>query len=141
MPIIENLELWHSVIKSQKDIENLQADLNALSQWTKENRLSLNIAKCSVTSFNKIRTPVISDYFISDHLLDRKNVFKDRKMFLGVIFDSNLSFSHHINHVVSKASNLVGFIKRTTSDFTDVSAIIYLYKTIVLPTLLYCSQI
>ena len=45
-----------------------------------------------------------------------------------MIFDSD--FSHHINHVVSKASNLVGFIKRTTSDFTDISAIIYLYKTI-----------
>ena len=89
-----------SVIKSQKDIENIQSDLNALSQWTNENRLSLKIAKCSVTSFYKIRTPVTSDYFIS---LNRKNVVKD----LWVIFDSELSFSHHINHVVSKASNLV----------------------------------
>ena len=98
---------------------------------------SLNIAKCSVTSFYKIRTPVISDYFISRYLLDRKNVVKA----LGVIFDPDSSFSHHINYVVSKASNLVGFIKHTTSDFTDISAIIYLYKTIVLPALLYCSQI
>ena len=42
---------------------------------------------------------------------------------------------------MSKSYKLLGLIKCTTSEFTDISVIFHLYKTIVLPTLLYCSQI
>ncbi|OXU19134.1 hypothetical protein TSAR_009653 [Trichomalopsis sarcophagae] len=70
--------------------------------------------------------------------LDRVDVIKD----LDVHFDSVLAFEPHIDRVTSKASRLLGFIKRTTSDFKHYGTIFYLYRsTLVLPILLYCSPI
>ena len=57
------------------------------------------------------------------------------------MFDSTLSFKAHVDYIMSKSFKCLGFLKRTTPDFTDVSAIIHLYKSIVLSNLLYCSQI
>ena len=108
----------YSTINSVSDTQHLQSDIDALSQWSVENELSLNISKCSVISFykNKYKYHLLADYFINDCKLEIVEVVKD----LGV---------------------LVGFIERTTNEFSDISVIIYLYKAIVIPNLLYCCQI
>ena len=47
----------------------------------------------------------------------------------------------HIEYTIAKANIALGFIKRTTTDFTDVASIIHLYNAMILPNLIYCSQI
>ena len=60
---------------------------------------------------------------------------------LGVIFNSDFSFKYQVDAVYSRAVRTLGFIKRTTFNFRHVSSILYLYKTLVLPLLTYCSSI
>ena len=70
-------------------------------------------------------------------MLERVNVIKD----LGLIFDSAVTFTPHIDYVTDKSARLLSFIKRTTVDFTSRTAITHLYKSLILPNYLYCCQI
>ena len=117
--------------KSIEDAKRLQYDLNSFAEWSDENGLTFNIKKCHAISYYKGSAHFSFDYYISNLQLTRVDSIKD----LGVVFDSAVTFTTHIYYIISKASRSLGFIKRTTSDFTDISSIIYLYKTIILLTL------
>ena len=115
-----------SILRSPSDAANfIQHDIDALNVWSEENELHLSINKCHVISFYKIKSAFSFDYYINTLILDGLNIVKD----LGLFFDSSLSFTHHIDHVISKSPSLIGFIKRTTVDFNNAGSIIYLYKT------------
>ena len=60
---------------------------------------------------------------------------------MGVIFDRKFTFDEHISEVTNKALSTLGFIKRSTKEFTDTQSIITLYKSLILPTLLHGSVI
>ena len=47
----------------------------------------------------------------------------------------------HIDSVTSRSFKLLGFVKRSTKEFKNVSTIVSLYKTLIRPILLYCHQI
>lgn len=55
--------------------------------------------------------------------------------------DSRLNFKTHIHKLCAKASRSLGFLKRSTRSFRDVTTIITLYKSLVVPHFLYCSPI
>ena len=59
---------------------------------------------------------------------------------LGVHFDSDFTFSTHIQNIISKANSRVGIIKRT---FTSLKAKNFnlLFKSLARPILEYCSPI
>jgi len=60
---------------------------------------------------------------------------------LGVIYNDKFNFINHINSIISKANKVLGFILRSTKDFRKYQTLIYLYKTLVIPILTYCSPI
>uniref|UniRef100_A0A6P7G6E2 Uncharacterized protein LOC114334247 n=1 Tax=Diabrotica virgifera virgifera TaxID=50390 RepID=A0A6P7G6E2_DIAVI len=60
---------------------------------------------------------------------------------LGVILDSALSYKSHIYSTIQKSMKMLGFIKRTTRDFTNISAIKSLYFSLVRSHFDYCSTI
>ena len=76
-------------------------------------------------------------YKVGNQLLSNVKSLKD----LGVIVDSKLDFKEHINYVFSKALKMIGFIRKFTLDFKNCSVILYLYKSLVLPILMYASPI
>ncbi|XP_008202338.1 uncharacterized protein LOC103315412 [Nasonia vitripennis] len=123
-------------IHSEEDVERLRADLNALSGWACENVLVINADKSQVASFYRGRTQLQFQYELDGSAIARTEVVRD----LGVLFDSRLTFALYADHVVSRCG-LIGFVKRTTRDFSNISAITYLYNTLVMPTFIYCCQI
>ena len=52
-----------------------------------------------------------------------------------------VNFRIHIEYTIAKANNALGFIKRTTTGFTDIAAIIHLYNAMVLSNLIYCISL
>jgi len=50
---------------------------------------------------------------------------------LGVIIESNLSFSLHVNIVIKKAFKMLGFINRSTSNFKNINSFKTLYFSLV----------
>jgi hypothetical protein len=125
------------VIESGIDCQMLQSDVDNLYAWCLRNKLRVNIDKCALLSFTRQRDPQVPIYRINNQIIKRVDNFKD----LGVIFDSELNFNHHVKHLCSRACRQIGFIRRTCSHFDDHKVLILLYKTLVRSLLNYCSEV
>ena len=96
-------------IFSCSDCELPQTDLSNLCKWSADWQLSLNPQKCVAFTITLKQTPVLCPYHISNIPLQRVGEVRD----LGVILDSKLTFSAHINNVVLKANRALGLLIRS----------------------------
>jgi hypothetical protein len=60
---------------------------------------------------------------------------------LGITITNNLSWSKHIEEIVSKANRTLGLVKRLCGDIKDTNTRKLLYCTVVRPKLEYCSSL
>ncbi|CAB0019403.1 unnamed protein product, partial [Nesidiocoris tenuis] len=125
------------VVSSEDDYMGIQTFLDSLQGWCLANCLHLNPAKCTAASFSRSSRLLSFPYRIGGGVLDRPASIRD----LGVFMDAKLTFSHHIDAIVSKALRALGFLKRCTRDFTSMEAIVLLYKSLVRPILEYSSVV
>jgi len=123
-------------VASLYDALCLQNDLDLFFEWCEKNKMELNINKCHKISFTRQRTPVEFTYSINQIPLNIKTEISD----LGVLIDSRLTFSSHISQITSKAMKVLGFIQRSSSDFS-IFTFRRLYCTLVRPILEYCSVV
>lgn len=124
-------------INDHNDLETLQQTINLIVKWTIENKLPLNTEKCKYIIFSKNKIIKDLNLTINNRNIERVNTMRD----LGVILDEKWTFHEQINSVIAKASKALGFVKRTTSEFTNIQVITYLYKALVLPHINYASII
>lgn len=124
-------------IKNNSDVELLQEDLNRLIQWCYDNRMCLNTKKCHLIRFTRKHNYVQSHYHIETEKLTVVRTIRD----LGVILDSELKFTDHIDSIVTSATKLLGFVLRNTREFRQPSTTIKLFSSLVRSRLEYCSQI
>jgi len=128
--------LLYRVINSADDTRKLQEDLNKLSEWANTWQLRFNVSKCSVIRCTRSRTPFSHDYILNSHIL----TLSDQHAYLGVILNKSLSWSPHINSIVTKASKTLNFLKRNLnrcSKQVKESA----YLTMVRPQIEYASDV
>lgn len=114
-------------IKNDEDLTVLQEDVSKFYNWCKLNDLEINLNKCFHMSFSRNRNHKQFDIIMNGTLIQKVEQVTD----LGVILDPQLNFNLHIDHLVSKASKMLGFIKRSTKDFQDSFAIKTLYTVYV----------
>jgi hypothetical protein len=107
-------------ISNTHDCEMLQRDIIRIQEWCKCNNLFLNVQKCHAMSYTNKSTTILFDYHIDHCLLTRDNMICD----LGITFDTRLTFSNHINVIVSGALRSLGFIIRCTKNFSDIKCYI-----------------
>lgn len=122
-------------ISSIDDSNKFQEDLNSLEDWCNNNQLFLNIGKCKVMTYHRSRVSSEYNYYINNTMLERVHSMLD----LGVLFDKKLSFNDHITLKISKAKAMLGFIKRITWEFKDITALKSLYYAHVRSHVEYCS--
>jgi hypothetical protein len=79
--------------------------------------------------------PINYSYSIDGKSLDHVDEIKD----LGVILDERMTFLPHMESVISKASKMLGFIKRVSKDFHDPYTFKTLYTSLVRPNLEYAT--
>lgn len=132
----DDLKVFHR-ISSPDDALQLQHEINNLSLWCLANGMELNVNKCLIMRFYKIKTPIIFNYKLNDILLETKLLHTD----LGIAFDEELTFHAHIDKIINKSFKMLGFIKRYTSDFKNPYTVKYLYVTLVRPHLEYCTVV
>lgn len=134
----DDLKIYRK-INSFQDCLTLQNDLNMLTRWCNENKLNLNVPKCTVVSFTRCsnRKFQLFNYHINNTPLNRSSVVKD----LGIIFDQKLTFIQHVNSIVLRASRSMGFICRSLKPFNNINTHKILYFTYVRSILEYGSQI
>lgn len=124
-------------IADHNDTLKLQQDLNSVCNWCYENDMKLNIGKCQIMSFYRKKNPVIHDYYLNATQLGRVTQFKD----LGVLFDRKLSFSLHLDYLISSSNMKLGMIFRFGKEFNSLLIYKTLYSSLVRQNLEYCSVV
>ena len=102
--------------------------------WCRRNKLILNIKKCGFVVFSRNRYKINSKvYSIMNTPLKEMETVKD----LGILLDNKLTFKSHINKVISKASQILGFIIRIGKIFNSTTTLRTLFVSLVIPILEY----
>ena len=99
-------------IKSEEDVESLQADLNKLYDWAKTNNMVFNGTKFQVVRYgynDDLKEETL--YFTEDtsEIIERFETLRD----LGVILSEEATFSAHVQHVEKKVRQKIGWVLRT----------------------------
>jgi len=98
--------------------------------------MNFNIKKCVVLRCYRIIFPILTNYSFAGQLL---NCVKEHS-YLGIILDQQMSFTPHINHIVSKASKILNLLKCNLYKCpTSTKATAYI--TLVQPILEYASSV
>ena len=100
------------IIKSEEDLEELQADLDRVYQWQSQNNMLFNSKKFELLRYGKNEElKTISNYMTPDcdDIIEVKNVLRD----LGVQMNDQANFDDHVDKVCSKVSQKAGWILRT----------------------------
>jgi hypothetical protein len=125
------------IIRSEVDVRLLQLDLNNLMSWCEKNGMELNVKKCFHIKFSRKQNTLRSKYTIGGTVVDEVTSIRD----LGVILDKKLTFQEHIEHIMKKASKMLGFVIRNTREFRILRTKRLLYNAFVLSLLEYCSVV
>jgi len=132
---VDDLKIFKSV-SSAVDAIHIQEDLNRVSLWCDVNRMNLNTSKCFKMIFTRSSSPLNFHYTLGGGTLPLCSEIKD----LGVIFDSKLTFTHHVQNIVSKAYKMLGFVQRLSVDLS-IHSFTKLYYCFVRSVLEYCSVV
>ncbi|CAB4039783.1 Hypothetical predicted protein, partial [Paramuricea clavata] len=124
-------------VKDLPDCESLQNDLNNLVNWCTIWKMDLNKSKCGVMSFTRSRQPVTTNYKLLDSSLKQLCHQKG----LGIVVTKDLKWTKQVEEITSKASSMLGFIRRTASDTHNIHVRKVLYLSLVRSKLGYASQI
>ena len=102
--------LLYRDIKSVKDCEILQKDLDSLQEWEGKWKMEFHPGKCQVLKISRKRKDhkINYDYKIHKQILKETNSAK----YLGVTIDSELRWREQTQQVQRKANNTVAFLKR-----------------------------
>ena len=115
----------------------LQDDINSICNWCTKNVVPLNIKNFCSLSFSTLNCKNNFDYTIHSFNLSKVLPIID----LGVIFNSEVNFKEHIDHILAKSRRSLGFLKRNSKEFKNIFTLITLYYSLVRPQLEYCCII
>ena len=127
-----------SSVSYERLINHLNLDLAAAFEWTKVNRLSVNVVKTVAMLFTNRS---------GDVNLDNCIVFKEQEVefsmstkFLGVIVDNHLKYDEHIALVNDKLSKAIGIMYRIRQQSSDRTMLL-LYYSLIYPYMIYCNLV
>ena len=126
-------------IKCEDDIEDLQADLDKLYTWAKENNMVYNGTKFQVIRYGRDEELKNNTNYFTENtseIIERIENLRD----LGVILSDDASFDDHIDKVVKKVRQKTGWVLRTFYS-RNQELMKTLYKSLVVPHVNYCSQL
>ena len=123
-------------IKTHEDIVLLSKDLEEIYLWTEANNMMFNAEKFIHVRYGGFEAPEPSYQAPDRTEIVRSSQIKD----LGVHMNENLKFTDHIQGVVRDGRRYAGWILRVFVA-RDVTTMLTLYKSFVLPTMEYCSQL
>ena len=131
----DDTKIW-TVITTDQDIISLQSDLNKLAVWSDKWLLRFNIDKCKVMHLGPWQK---STYHIRDGSAVKELKETEEEKDLGVCVTPDLKPSTHCGRAASKASSVLGLIRRNFR-FIDKDSFLIRYKSYIRPHLEYCVQ-
>ena len=139
MPLLfaDDTNLFKCGKNASKLQDEVNQELNCISEWLKMNKLSLNIKKTHFMIFsNKGAVKPQIDLYIDGHKITESSETK----FLGVFIDSNLTWKYHITYISGKIAKGIGIITKARR-LLDKESLITLYYSFIYPYLCYCNHV
>jgi ribonucleases P/MRP protein subunit RPP40 len=93
----------------------------------RDSGVQLNLEKCKSMSSARSHFKRHFQYELSGHKLDSMDYICD----LGVVLDTKLNFTSHIDSLIVKASRMLGYIRRIGREFRDPHTLRTLYNSFV----------
>ena len=101
--------LLYKLIKSDKDAQSLQQDLNSLEKWEEDRQMSFHPEKYQVVNIcSNPRYRQCCQYTLHGHI--RESV--DSAKYLGVHLSQDMTWQTHVNRTAAKASSTLGILRR-----------------------------
>ena len=117
--------LLHKVIYGAEDFLALQEDINSLANWITVH-LTLNVRKCKSLLVSRKHSYLCGQPVqILGQIIEKVRSYK----YLGVIINSNLTWSDHIFKVCSKARQKLGLLYRQFYGDSNTTTLKALYIT------------
>ena len=126
-----------SIASIPSDAALLQTDLSNLEKRSSTSGLVFNQLKCKCLRVTRKTQPVTYLYHIKDKELTTTSFEKD----LGIWIASDLTWTRHVLERCAKANKLLGFVRRSGGEITNVKTRRMLYLSVVRPILGYASQV
>ena len=116
----------------------MNIELNKVYNWVNSNKLSLNIEKTHCMLFHSSRHNLILH---NDIQIAGKAVSLVKSMkFLGIIIDSKLNWSDHLNHIRHKIAKGIGIIYKARRSL-NANSLITMYYSFIYPYLTYAIEL
>jgi hypothetical protein len=119
-------------------INNMNKELEKVVDWLSVNKLSLNIKKTNYMVFNTGKKCLTTDKNVS---INGQLIAKvESTKFLGVIIDSKMTWSEHIQYIKGKISRSIGMLYKARKVFSSCT-LNTLYYSLIYPYLTYCIEV
>ena len=129
----DDTKIWRD-INSEADCEILQNDINTLSTWSRNNKMSFHPDKCKALSIHDSRPDFVKVlpfpycyYNINGNIIE----FCENERDLGVLVSSNFRWDDQHDKILKKAHQMLGFTKRTCHFILDARKRRSLYLSLV----------
>lgn len=122
-------------IRSPVDRQILQSDIDTLQRWAETWQMCFNPKKCNIMHISTRRTCHPHPYFMAG--IELESVKEHR--YLGVTLTSSLSWNAHVDAQCSKASGLLGLLRRNLAKCSTLSKTTA-YQALVRPHLEYSAS-
>ena len=116
-------------VQELMDTFKLQEDLNRVYKWAAENNMILN---GKIFEHIHYGNQIKGNRYFTEHskIIQEKPAVKD----LGVVLSKDTTFKQHINGILKRATELVGWVLRTLKS-REKDVMIILWKFLVIPHL------
>ena len=128
--------LLYRTVKTISDQVALQRDLDSLQKWSVTWGMRFNPKKCYVLQVARTTTSRLYHYSLGGQVLSQV----EQNPYLGVLIHNKMSWSPHIESIVSKANSTVGFLRRNLKHCRFKLRVTG-YISLVRPKLEYCSSV
>ena len=126
----------YRIVDNCQQQDQLQQDLQSLTDWEKSWDMQFHPAKCVSMSVTRSRRPLDRSYVLHGHNLDTVHTAK----YLGVTLQHQMTWDTHINETLNKANRTLGFLRRNLK-ISSSSIKEKAYKALVRPLLEYASAV
>ena len=110
-------------------INNINSELENISNWFRCNKLSINSDKSKFMLFHTPQRKVeVPQLFMQGSQLQCVNEFN----FLGLMVHKNMKWDSHINKISAKISKILGILNRL-KHFLPQNILLMLYNSLILP--------
>jgi hypothetical protein len=124
----DDSSIWRSGNNIRLITHHLQLDISSIESWCRDWGFVLNINKCMAVIFTRKKN-ITTQLYLNNTPIKFVKTFK----FLGFIFDSKLTGSHHINDIILRAKSRINLLKCLShNDWgSDRKALIAVYRAMI----------